>query len=498
MNLVDESFKNKEEKKKKFSLKIILAAIILVVFIIIGIIAYLGYIKSQELKIYLNGEVNSNIEKLLLFEGDTIYVNIKDVAQYFDYESFNGEYSEKSEVNNKCYVQCANEVANFTLGSKKIYKLLLDDNDSNYEYVYSKNMVISRNGILYASTDGIEKAFNVSFDYDQERNRITIWTMQGLINYYKTKVNEWNYVLEEENFANQITVLDDMLVVKRSDNDKTYGVIDTEGQTVLDIKYESISYLPNTKDFLVGADGKVGIISGDKNNKKTKVKIMYDSISLMDSDANLYLVENDGKYGAIDLNGNIKIYIENDEIGIDISKFKENNIKSKYILADKFIPVKKNEQWGLYDISGKLIVDFNYDEFGYITKDDKTAYNLLVIPDYNVIVAQKNKKYTLINSSGKALFQPIADDIYMTINGGKKQYWIAVNDETIDAIEKYLKKLSVPTNNSSNQDGDIDNSNNDQEQSNDRNQQENDENQQEENNNEENNNEENNNQDNEE
>ncbi len=48
----------------------------------------------------------------------------------------------------------------------------------------------------------------------------------------------------------------------------------------------------------------------------------------MDSASGLYLVQKkDKKYGVIDIRGNTKIYIENDEIGLDISPFEQNNIK---------------------------------------------------------------------------------------------------------------------------------------------------------------------------
>ena len=59
-------------------------------------------------------------------------------------------------------MQCNDEVANFTLNSKKIYKLTTTRNNSNYEYYYTDKPVKAINGKLYATSDGIEKAFNVS------------------------------------------------------------------------------------------------------------------------------------------------------------------------------------------------------------------------------------------------------------------------------------------------------------------------------------------------
>lgn len=448
MNLIEESFQNKEEKKRKKTAKVVLVAIFLVVMIIIGIIAYLLYIQSTILKVTIDGQLNEGIKNLLVIEEDgTVYLPIKEVASYFGYESYNGEYSEKSEEQHKCYVQCEDEVANFTLGSNKIYKLDISksNNDNNYEYVYTKKPVKAIQGVLYATSEGIEQAFNISFQYDQAANRIAILTMPYLIQYYSTAILDYGYAELSDVFANEKTSLQSMLVVKKDKEKNKLGVIDMQGNIILEPKYDNITYLPNTGDFLVETNGKVGILS---KNKETKVQIMYDSIELMDSDAGLYLVKKDNKYGVIDIKGNIKIYIENDEIGIDASKYTNNNIKSKYIIADNFIPVRKDKLWGLYDKSGKQVVDFHYDEFGYISTSNKDALNLLVIPEYNVLVAQKDKKYTLLNTSGQEIFPTVADDIFMTISGGEKHYYIAVNDERMDALE-YLNRNGITAKESS-------------------------------------------------
>ena len=175
MNLIEESFQNKEEKKKKKTTGIILGAIILVVLIIIGIASYLFYIQSTTMRLILDGQSNESLKQLLVFENDgTIYAPIKEIASYLGYESYNGEYTQKSENQSKCYVQNENEVANFSLASNEIYKLDLTTDDNNYEIVYSDMPVKSINGVLYASSEAIEKAFNVSFQYSQEENRVYI------------------------------------------------------------------------------------------------------------------------------------------------------------------------------------------------------------------------------------------------------------------------------------------------------------------------------------
>ena len=440
MNLIEESFQNKEEKKKKRTTGIILGAIIFLVILIIAIAGYLVYIQETTLRVLLNGQNNDKVKELLVFENDgTIYVPIKEIASYLGYESYNGEYTDKSESASKCYVQSENEVANFSLGSNKIYKLDLSNSQASYEYSYAQKPVKAINGVLYASSEAIEKAFNVSFQYDQDKNRVYIYTLPYLIQSYSGTVLDYGYTKISETFANQKAILQDMLVVEKEDS-SVVAVINVDGNVILEPKYDSITYLPNVGDFLVRTNEKVGILS---KTGETKVQIMYDSIELMDADAELYVAEKDGKYGVIDFRGNIKIYIENDEVGMDISQFEQNNIKNKYILAGNLIPVRKDKLWGLYDKNGNKVVDFTYDSFGYVATSNRDALNLLVIPDYEVLVARKDEKYTLLNSSGRELFAgPIADDIYMTISGGQRHYYITVNDSTMDA-EQYLKNIGV-------------------------------------------------------
>ena len=444
MNLIEESFQTKEEKKKKITTKVILVAIIIIFLIMVGIVSYLLYVQSTTLRLTLDGQVNEQVKQLLVFEEDgTIYVPIKEIASYLGYDSFNGEYSDRSESKSKCYIQSKDgtEVANFTLGSDIIYKLDLTKNNGDYEYVYIKNPIKAIEGVLYVTTEGMQEAFNVSFSYDQDTNRIAIYTLPYLVQFYTPYALDYGYTEISGVFANQKAILDGMLVVS---NGRAMGVVDTDGKSLLEAQYDNITYLPNVGDFLVESNGRVGIFS---KTGQTKVNIMYDSITLMDSDAGLYIASRDNRYGVIDTNGVIKIQVENDQIGIDTSRFTQNNIKSKYLLADNLIPVKKGDYWGLFDKNGTQVVDFEYDSFGYIASNNRDAYSLLVIPDYNVIVACKDEKYTLLNSSGEMLFGLVADDIYMTISGGEKHYYIYVNDNTIDAIE-YLESRGISNQNS--------------------------------------------------
>ena len=445
MNLIDESFETKKTDNSKKIAKIILIIIAILVIFIIGTFIAIVYIQDSTLKLYVNGSVNEKVKEMMVVESDgTVYFPIKEIATYLGYDSYNGEYTDKSEDASKCYIQSEDEIANFALNSNKIYKLTISNNNANYNYYYASKPVKAINGKLYATSDALENAFNMSFTYDVEEQRVYIYTMPFLIDTYKSKILDYGYEAISEEFTNKKTVLNSMLVVTKNQN-KNYAVIDLNGNVIIEAKYDYIEYLPNSGDFLVKSNNKVGIISA---KKESKVQILYDSLELIDSDSGLYLAKRDNKYGVIDSKGNIKIYIEYDQIAIDNTKFEQKKIKNKYLLDNGMIPAKKSNKWGAFDKNGNEVLAFEYDSFGYIASSNKDAINLLLIPDYNMLVACQNKKYALINASGETVVKAIIDDVYMIITSGKKYYYMNVNNQTIN-IEEWLDSVGVkPKNNS--------------------------------------------------
>ncbi|MCI8641392.1 MAG: hypothetical protein HFJ59_05955 [Clostridia bacterium] len=448
MNLIDESFEPKKVDNSKKTTKIILIIISILIAAIIGIVIAIMYIQENTLKLYINGVVNEKVKEMMVEEADgTIYFPIKEISSYLGYQSFNGEYADKSEEASKCYIQCDDEIVNFTLNSKTLYKLETSDSNANYEYYNSKKPVKAINGKLYASIDAIENAFNITFINNVENKKINIYTMPYLIDFYSSKVLDYGYEQIDENYKNKKTILKDMLVVVK-DQGKTYAVIDTQGNSVIEPKYSNIEYLPNLGDFLVTSNNKVGLIS---SKKERKIQLSYDSLQLIDSNTGLFLANKQKKYGIIDSKGNTKVNIEYDEIGIDITKFEQNGIKNKYLLDNGMIPARKGKLWGAFDKNGNNILDFEYDSLGYIATTDKDAINLLIIPDYNVMVVAKDKKYALVNSVGERLCNWVLDDVYMTINGGTKYYYMNFNNTSADVLE-FLDEIDVKPSKKSNRD----------------------------------------------
>ncbi len=448
MNLIDESIDYKKKDNSKKIARIILIFIALIIIAIISVLGALMYIKNKELKLYIDGNVNDKVKNMMEVDDDgTVYFPVKDIASYLGYQSYNGEYTDKSEDASKCYVQNDNEIANFVLNSNKIYKLALENSDGNYNYYYANKPVKAINGKLYISSDALANAFNLSFTYDTDSNRVYIYTMPYLIESYSAKVLDYGYDSISDNFINQKAVLNSMLVVTKNQG-KSYAVIDLKGNAIIEAKYDNIEYLENTGDFLVTSNNKVGIIS---SKRETKVQLLYDSLELVDSDSGLFIAKKDNKYGIIDSKGNIKVYIEYDQIGIDNTKFEKNNIKNKYLLDNGMIPAKKDKYWGAFDKNGKTVLNFEYDSFGYTATSNREAINLLIIPDYNLMVVCQNKKYALVSSTGDMVIRPVLDDAYMTISSGKKYYYMNVSDRKIDIVEFLDEQSPNITKNSSNE-----------------------------------------------
>lgn len=137
----------------------------------------------------------------------------------------------------------------------------------------------------------------------------------------------------------------------------------------------------------------------------TKIRPEIWQIKKVYNNEELYLIVNNNKYGVITKAGKTVIFPEYDAIGIDESKMDDSNIENSYVFYDNCIPVKKGDKWGLMSITGQKITDTIYDSFGCIigTSNNKIGNNLLLIPEYEAIVVQKDKYYGLINSSGREL-----------------------------------------------------------------------------------------------
>ena len=442
MELYDE-----EVNQKKSKMPMIIGICIAVLVFITGLIVWgIIYLKSSITTIQINGVINNNIEELLYIESteegeQQLYIPIIKIAQFLGYEGFTGDYKEKSEDKTKCHVTSSNEIAMFTQDSDVLIKIVKDSEysaSSEYEYIKLDKAVFEKDGELYTTIDGIQKAFNVAFSCDAKLKDIKIYTMDYLMKYYTTRLNIKEYATD---FIDQKSIFENMIIIK--EDEKKYGVINAQtGDYILEAKYESIKYLPATTDFLVKSNGKYGVVSKEATSK---IKTVYDSIITMDSQKGLYLVKQNNTYGVVNTDGKVIIEPEYKQIGINIDDYSQNGLENSYILLDEVIPIKNDQdKWGFFNIQGESITDFKYTSVGCKLTPASNSYPALIIQSHKAIVVQKEQYYNIISIEGEELIPVDVDSVYLKSNAETEQnkFFMTSNDNTkVKNVEEWLTSI---------------------------------------------------------
>ena len=435
-----ELYQETENMKKSKLPMIIGICLAILIVIIIAIIVAIVYLNGSVMKITINGQKNNNIEKMLYIPEDDVnkvYIPIRAIAKYFNYEDYRGDYKIKSEDSSKCYVKNENEIAMFTKDSDR---LVDSRGDSDYEYITLDEKVFEKDGELYTTPDGIEKAFNVLFQVDISKKKIDIFTMDYLNQYYATrlKIDGQTEELTKE-YADKKAIFKNMIIVIKN---KQYGVVNAEtGEAVLENKYEEIKYLPATSDFLVKSNGKYGVLGSDAS---VKVRVTYDDIKIMDNQNGLYLVKQNNLYGVVDTKGKVIMNPEYNQIGVDINKYANSGIENPYVLLDEIIPVKNSGGlWAIFNKKGEKIRDFEFSNIGSGTSSSTQSannYPAIVIPSYKIIIVEKNKHYNLMTTTGEELVPSyVLENVYIKNNTetGENNYYMSYNNKVM-SVEEWL------------------------------------------------------------
>ena len=465
MELSSGEKKEKENKGKKIVI-ISIAVMIALIIILVVAIMILQQAENDRVKLSVDGKTVNIAPDLMLTDSNTgeRYFSISRVASLVGYSFYNGEYKKYSEDKTKCYVECENEIAMFELNSNTIYKNKSTDKQSFDAYKIAQ-AVTSYNGNLYATMEAIQTAFNTAVTYNNTNNTIYFQTLPYLVNYYKTLAESYGYTGISEDFITQKTLTKNMLVVRI---DEKFGVVSSiDFSTLIGNKYDKIVYLENTEEFIVTNDGKTGILSKDG---QTRIGLRYDEIGLIDGERKIYYAKNDNLYGVLNQNGRVLVYIQYNDIGIDRSLFPLVDMKNNLFLYDNCIPLKKDNKWGMADKNGNIILNFEYDELGYVENipttlsenesktsnsiittrnNDMSINNAILVPDIEGIVFGKNGKYGVVNSIGKIIIPFEFDKIYSITNEGKDEYFLESGNKTIK-LTNYLAENRINVENNTN------------------------------------------------
>ena len=207
------------------------------------------------------------------------------------------------------------------------------------------------------------------------------------------EINSDNYYTKEKGYQKS-----GFIVINKSENGYRYGYINYKGKKILETKYNGLErILKEDEDiFLIVSDnGKQGVY------KNSKDIISHDFISIeYDDNIGLLIVQKNKKYGVYNLSGKSIINTENDEI---ISK-------------GIYLYTKNGDQNKIYDINGNII-NMNFNRTIYET--DNENYRISTILNNNVLY------YGITDKNGNQ----IVDENYRYIEYLYDNYFI-VSDET--------------------------------------------------------------------
>ena len=215
-----------------------------------------------------------------------------------------------------------------------------------------------------------------------------------------------------------------------------WGVIDDEGNIVIEPTYDEMIQIPNPKKpiFICTYDTNydTGVYKTKAINEKNKqIYNSYDLIEPIDNfktdsnefwyEENVLRVKKGGKFGIINFNGKELIKPEYEEI---------TSLKG----TKEHLLLKKSDKYGIADLSGKVIIEENYKEITG-TGDSKNGY----------IVINEEGKAGYIAGNGEKLISPVYDDLGIVQAGDEvhlrfkkdDKFGVLNLDNTILLLSKY-------------------------------------------------------------
>lgn len=210
---------------------------------------------------------------------------------------------------------------------------------------------------------------------------------------------EYSKVSALENYDenNNLWYEDNVLLVEK---DGKYGLINFEGNEILEICYEKIYTLKGTENsIIVEKEGKKGLVN---NTGKIIVESKYDEIKSLGKDTKSYIVKLNNKYGIegiLDckyqdikaLNNKEKFCVKED------GKYKVIDIEGKTIFSEKFDSIET--------IKNNIIVYKYSDKYcAYDIENNKKlnkTYKTLKYTNNNLFIARADNNYGIIDINGK-------------------------------------------------------------------------------------------------
>lgn len=196
-----------------------------------------------------------------------------------------------------------------------------------------------------------------------------------------------------------------------------YGIINKEGETIVQAKYTNI-IIPNPeKDIFICYNGEKTEVRNSKNEEifteyeKVEPIKLKNVVSTLSYEKSVLKYKKEGLYGLIDFNGKI------------ITKNTYNAIENLQPTEGKFI-VTKDGKYGVIDLKGKQIIEPKYDQIisdGYYTENSKYKKSGFVVANKT----EEGYRYGYINYEGKKILDEKFNDIERISKEDKNIYLIA-------------------------------------------------------------------------
>lgn len=210
-----------------------------------------------------------------------------------------------------------------------------------------------------------------------------------------------------------------------------FGVINSEGETVIQASYDEIIAIPNNSRPIFICTYDVNDLDGTYktkaiNEKNEEILTGYDKIEAIDNsdskqnvwyEDNVLRVSRNGKYGIINFEGQEVLPCEYDEITA------LKGVTSNFL-------VKKDGKLGLVNEKGQTIINTEYKNILTLKEGYKSEY---------VIVNAENK-YGVISTSGTILIDPTYEGIKYL---GSSNLFAVKQDDTWKLMDTEEKKIVI-------------------------------------------------------
>lgn len=474
MTLIDEREVYYEQERKRKLFKNIIKAIIVLVVIAIVLLIFMKVKNYGKMTLVIDGKNVSNIPNTLLLKDDSgkiynndgkIYLCVNDVSNLLNRDYYNNEYKSKGEDKTKCQIKNGDEYTSLRADSKKIYKAIKKETQSNsstdgdsfqeipetivnYEYFEVDDAVRYVNDTLYANIDAVELAFDVSVSYDSKKNMITISSLDYLESVAKSRRND---VVDssEYDYTNKRLLKYGMCIVNGSNGTIGIGSYtngDKLQEYVASCKYSSLSYNEAASAIdAISSDGKHSILKLNTDNQAIERTVTsdYDDIEIMDNNFHLFKVKSQNFYGIMDSDNNLVLASEYNEIGINDGLY--TDISSKYILNNKYIPIKQGGLWGLCDTQGNILIAPRFQDIGCSVA--KSGEGVIVVPqakgnsDGIVFMYNRDKAlYGLYTADNGEKIAISLVEVFKNSENGINNYYI---NHVIDVNNPVIHTLNV-------------------------------------------------------